>query len=161
MKGKSVFRESRELAFDAYCESGGNKAATLKKLEKEGLKLSRPTLDDWIEKFHFVDRLKENDLARQKAVENQMSFEEKLMSRLIDQLEAYNEWFKTKPDIDNKYNQAVYAQANLIKVMIELSRRLKPTDKLPEGQPKAGGLSDETLARIKEEIYGITPNKDA
>jgi len=151
-KGKSVFAESRELAFRSYKKCGGNVEATLRDLEKEGLNLSKPTFYEWIEKFNFKDRLKNADAENQKTAEIQVGFEQKMLKKLVAQLEKYEKYFDENPELDN---QATYAYTNLLKVLIEISRKLKPSEGLPGGPPKSVGLSDETLSRIKEEIYGI------
>jgi len=169
LKGKSVFAESRELAFTCYRKCGGNVEATLRELEKgsapegllprrEGLKLSKPTLYEWIEKFNFKDRLKNADAERQKIDDTRASFETKMFQKLIKQLEKYETYFDANPDLDN---QATYAYTNLLKVVVELSRKISASEGLPGGPAKSVGLSEETLARIKEEIYGIAPKKES
>jgi hypothetical protein len=55
--------------------------------------------------------------------------------------------------------QMVHALANLQRV-IDAEEKLKPLEDLPTDPEKATGLSEETLSRIKEEIYGIAPKKD-
>lgn len=54
--------------------------------------------------------------------------------------------------------QAIHALANLQRI-IEAEEKMKPIEDLPEDPGKAAGLSEETLARIKEEIYGIRTEK--
>lgn len=157
-KGKSVFIESRELAFQTYRECGGNKELTLRELEKKGLKLSKPTLYEWIEKFNFDGRLVKADAENQRTADLQESFEKKMMLKLVGQLEKYEKYFEENTDIDN---QATYAYTNLLKVIVEISRRLPAKEGLPEGQVKKTGLTEETLAKIKEELYGIHTNKNS
>jgi hypothetical protein len=155
-KGKSVFAESRELAFTCFRKCGGNVEATLRELEKEGLKLSKPTLYEWIEKFNFKERLKNCDAEKERIDDIRASFEKKMFGKLIKQLEKYETYFDANPDLDN---QATYAYTNLLKVVVELSRKISASEGLPGGPAKSVGLSEETLARIKEEIYGIVPKK--
>lgn len=50
--------------------------------------------------------------------------------------------------------QIVHALGTIQK-LIDAEEKLKPFEDLPEDPGKAAGLSDETLAKIKEEIYGI------
>jgi len=52
--------------------------------------------------------------------------------------------------------QVVHAVANIQKV-IDAEEKMKPLEDLPADIEKATKLSDETLAKIKEEVYGITP----
>jgi hypothetical protein len=51
-------------------------------------------------------------------------------------------------------HQVIYALANLQRI-IEAEEKMKPMEDLPADPAKATGLSEETLAKIKEEIYGI------
>ena len=50
--------------------------------------------------------------------------------------------------------QVVHALANLQRI-IDAEEKLKPVEDLPVDPEKKIGLSEETLAKIKEEIYGI------
>ena len=52
--------------------------------------------------------------------------------------------------------QVVHAVANIQRV-IDAEEKMKPLEDLPADIEKATKLSDETLAKIKEEVYGITP----
>jgi transposase len=52
--------------------------------------------------------------------------------------------------------QSIYALAGLQKI-IESEEKMKPIEELPADPEKGLGLSPETLAKIKEEIYGINP----
>ena len=47
----------------------------------------------------------------------------------------------------------------ILQKIIESEEEMKPLEDLPADPGKAIGLSDETLAKIKEEIYGIHANK--
>ncbi len=153
MKGKSVFAESRDLAFQTYRECGGNVEKTLRELEKKGLKLSKPTFYKWMEKFNFVERLSKADALTQETNDFNATFEARMLKKLITQLEKYEHYFEENPGLDT---QATYAYTNLLKIIIELSRKVKSPDELPAGPVKKAGLSEETLTRIKEELYGIT-----
>lgn len=147
MKGKSYIVENRELAFKVYCEEGGNIEATLRRLEKEGLKLSKPTFYAWTRKFNFEERLKNIDAVRQLVKDSQISFEERMMNDLMKQKDKYEAYFETISGIDN---QAQYAYTNIVKTIIELSRKLKPgkETKDPDEMKK---LAEEIL----ESEYGI------
>ncbi len=124
MKGKSADLELRELAFQLYYESGGNKELTLRKLEERGYTISKPTLYDWIEKFGFDERLtallKKNQDARDAKA---MSMEDLLLIELIKQKEKYEEYFKTleKGKVDT---QAMYAYTNILKTLLDLKTQL-------------------------------------
>lgn len=148
MKGKSFIAENRELAFRVYCEEGGNVEGTLRRLEKDhGLKLSKPTFYEWMKKFNFEERLKNIDAERQKANDNQISFEEKMMSDLMRQKEKYEAYFEALSGIDN---QAQYAYTNIVKTIIELSRKIKPAKEVKD-PAEMKRLADEIL----ESEYGI------
>jgi transposase len=50
--------------------------------------------------------------------------------------------------------QSIYALAGLQKI-IESEEKMKPMEELPEAPEKNLGLTEETLTRIKEELYGL------
>jgi len=54
--------------------------------------------------------------------------------------------------------QVVHALANIQRV-IDAEEKMKPLEDLPSDPEKSLGLSPETLAKIKEEIYGIQNTK--
>lgn len=56
--------------------------------------------------------------------------------------------------------QIIHALVNLQRT-IESEEKMKPIEDLPADPAKGLGLSEETLVRIKEEIYGISPKKEA
>jgi predicted nucleotide-binding protein (sugar kinase/HSP70/actin superfamily) len=123
MKGKSVFAESRELAFRCYQKCGGNVEATLRELEKEGLKLSKPTLYDWMEKFNFKARLKNADAVVQEAADIKQHYREKILADLKKQKERYDKFFEglAESQIDT---QATYAYNSLCKTISDIQRDL-------------------------------------
>lgn len=55
--------------------------------------------------------------------------------------------------------QAIYALAGLQRI-IESEEKLKPIEELPAEPEKNLGLSEETLKKIREEVYGIRETKD-
>ncbi len=148
MKGKSFIAENRELAFRKYCECGGNVELTLRELEKEGLKLSKKTFYEWMKKFNFEERRAKIDTERQKVNDSQISFEEKMLSDLLKQKEKYETYFDSINLIDN---QAQFAYANIIKTIIDLSRKMKPKEKEIKDPAEMKRLADEIL----ENEYGI------
>jgi len=121
MKGKSVFTESRELAFRSYKRCGGNVEATLRELEKEGLKLSKPTLYDWIEKFHFKDRLTKSDALVREAEDIREHYREKILTDLKKHKERYDKYFESlgETQVDT---QATYAYNSLCKTISDIQR---------------------------------------
>jgi len=131
MKGKSFITENRELAFRVFCACGGNVEMTLRELKKQGLELSRPTMDEWIEKFNFIDRRLKVDMERQKSTDNQISFEERMMSDLLKQKEKYEKYFESITGIDN---QAQFAYSSLLKTIMDIKSKL--------GSDKAGLFID-------------------
>jgi hypothetical protein len=120
VKGKSYIAENRELAFSVYCAQGGNVEASLRELEKQGLKLSKPTFNEWREKFRFDERLQAIDREKEKAADNQLSFEDRMLNALQAQKEKYERYFEKNEKLDH---QAQYAFAGLIKTMMEIRER--------------------------------------
>ncbi len=147
-KGKSVFAESRELAFRCYQKCGGNKAATLRELEKEGLKLSRPTLDEWIERFNFKERLKDADAVTQEAADIKQHYREKILADLKKQKERYDKFFANMAEnqIDT---QATYAYNSLCKTISDIQRDL---DAKPDLYRMAPLVMDEFVQFVKKVV---------
>ena len=145
-KGKAV-RENIDLAFDVYCTHGGNESRTLIELERRGFRLQRATLRDWIKKYRFKERRAEVEAERQTAGDSQLSFEQKMLRKLIKQIEKYERYFETT-DIDN---QAMYAYTNLLKTVVELSRKVKAKETDPEEFKKKA-------EEILESEFGIKRN---
>ncbi|MDA8087813.1 MAG: hypothetical protein M0Z75_14070 [Nitrospiraceae bacterium] len=137
-KGKNT-PENIELAFEVFRANGGNKVRTIADLGSRGLRISRLTLDRWAKQNSFYDRLVTGD--------SRFSFEERMMLKLVAQIEKYEKYFDAKTELDN---QAVHAYTNLLKTVIELSRKLKLKEKksTPE-QLKA------EAEKILEAEYGI------
>jgi hypothetical protein len=123
MKGKSFIAENRELAFKIYSQCGGNVELCLRELAKEGLKISKPTLYDWMEKFNFEDRRTRADAEKQKASDCQIGLEDRMLADLIKQKEKYERYFNSLSDtvIDN---QAQFAYASIVKTVIDIRARL-------------------------------------
>ncbi|MDA8155578.1 MAG: hypothetical protein M0Z52_03860 [Actinomycetota bacterium] len=146
-KGKAI-RQNIEMAYGVYCLLGGNVAKTQKELEKRGLKLSRPSLDKWIKDYRFEERMKQADAERQEAEDCQLSLEQKMMKKLLRQIERYEEYLDSLP-INQMDHQATYALTNLYKTVVELSRKAKGVD----------AKSPATLRKKADEImraeYGI------
>lgn len=59
-----------------------------------------------------------------------------------------------KKAMDSTDPQMVHALANLQRV-IDAEEKMKPLEDLPADPGKATGLSEETLRKIREEVYGI------
>jgi len=147
VSGRKAIEKNKDLAFDVYRQMGGNTEGTLRELKKRGLSLTKKTFNDWRKKFRFDERLKEADLERQRAEDSQLSFEEKMMLKLLAQIEKYERYFDSKSGIDN---QAVYAYTNLLKTVIELSRKMKP-----KKQKKDLAEMQREAREILEAEYGI------
>ncbi len=131
--------ENIELAFEVFRASGGNKGRTIAELARRGLRISRPTLDRWAKQHSFGDRLMTGD--------SSFSFEERMMLKLVAQIENYEKYFGTQKDLDH---QAVHAYSNLLKTVIELFRKLN----LKEKKSTPGELKAEA-EKILEAEYGI------
>jgi len=153
MKGKSVFAESRELAFRCYQKCGGNVEATLRELEKEGLKLSKPTLYEWMEKFNFKERLKNADAVAQEASDAKMQYREKILLDLKKQKERYDVYFDSiAPQVDN---QAQYAYDNLVKTICDIQKAI---DEKPDLYRMAPIVMDEFVRFVKK-VVKETPSQ--
>ena len=146
-KGKAV-KANIEMAYGIYCMMGGNVSRTLTELEKRGLKLSRPTMDRWIKEYRFAERMEKADAERQKADDSQLTFEQAMMKKLVAQIEKYEVYLEGAPGIDN---QATYAYTNLLKTVVELSRKVKPA----KTEKDAAKLKKEANAILESE-YGIS-----
>jgi hypothetical protein len=146
MKGKAV-RENIDLAFDVYCAMGGIVEKALVELERRGLRLAKSTFYDWMEKYDFERRRVQLEMERQEIRDSQLSFEESMLRDLLKQKKKYEQYFEGIQGVDN---QASFAYANIIKTVIELSRKIKP-----RGEEK----DPEELRRMADEIlemeYGI------
>ena len=147
-KGKSVFAESRELAWTCYHKCGGNVEATLRELEKEGLKLSKPTLYEWIEKFNFKERLKNCDAVAQEASDAKMQYREKILLDLKKQKVRYDKFFDSLSEgqIDT---QATYAYNSLCKTISDIQRDL---DSKPDLYRMAPLVMDEFVRFTKKTV---------
>lgn len=152
MKGKSYITENRELAFKRYCENGGNIEGTLRSLAKDGLKLSKPTFYDWQKKYNFEERRTKVDMERQKARENQISFEDKILNDLVKQKEKYEEYFETNKLLDN---QATYAYTGIIKTIIDVKKKLAVSDVVKKAETDKAMTKEELLKMLKEDVYGL------
>ncbi len=126
-KGKAV-RENTRLAYDIYSEMGGNVAKTLRELGKRGLKLSRPTLDEWIVKFNYKERLAKADKESREAQDCKLSLEQRVMKKLFKQIDKYEAYLDALDGVDN---QAVFAYMHLLKTVVEVSRKGKVNTKDP------------------------------
>lgn len=122
-RGKAI-RENVELAFDIYCDQGGNKERTLVELEKRGLSLTKKTLYRWIKRYRFEERRLEVDAERQRLQDSQMSFEEKMLKALTDQKEKYETYFTSSAEPGKPPDtQAMHAYTNLVKTIHEIRTR--------------------------------------
>ena len=152
MKGKSFIAENRELAFKRYCENGGNIEGTLRVLEKDGLKLSKPTFYEWLKKYNFEERRLKVDIERQKARDSQISFEEKMLNDLVRQKDKYEKYFDANDGLDN---QATYAYTGIIKTIIDVKKKLAVSDVVKRAEADKALTKEELLKMIKEDIYGL------
>lgn len=147
-RGKSVFAESRQLAFDIYKKCGGNVEAALRDLEKEGLKLSKPALYEWIEKFNFKDRLKNADAVTHEAADIKRQYREKILIDLKKQKDRYDKYFESlgENQIDT---QATYAFNSLCKTISEVQ---KDIDSRPDLFRMAPLVMDEFVKFVKKAV---------
>ncbi len=148
MKGKSVFAESRELVFQCYRKTGGNVEAALRECEKEGLKLSKPTFYDWIEKFNFKKRLENADAIVTEANDEKMHYREKILVDLKKQKTRYDTFFEglAPGQIDT---QATYAYNSLCKTISDVQKDL---DSRPDLFRMAPVVMDEFVKFVKKTV---------
>jgi flagellar biosynthesis/type III secretory pathway protein FliH len=148
MKGKSVFAESRELAFQCYRKTGGNVEAALRECEKEGLKLSKPTFYDWMEKYNFKERLKNADAVVGEAKDLDAHYREKILLDLKKQKERYDAYFETlsAAQVDT---QATYAYNSLCKTISDVQKDL---DARPELYRMAPLVMDAFVQFVKQTV---------
>lgn len=138
--GRKVYsNDNIQMAFEVFCAQGGNKVRTHDELGRRGLRITRRTLDRWARQNSFYER--------RMAEDSRFSFEERMMLKLVGQIDKYEKYLDTKNEMDN---QAVHAYTNLLKTVIELSRKLKLKDK--KSTPEE--LKHEA-EKILEAEYGI------
>jgi len=132
--------ENRELAFAVYTLFGGrNIHRILIRLEHvHGLSLSARTLYKWKDEGNWDGRLGRAGAAGKcPPMREVLTFEERLLSRVMGLLEKYERHFETNDAVRDA--QAAYAYTNLLRAAMELSRRMKfwetkgPVDGLPPG----------------------------
>ncbi len=161
-KGKAI-RENVELAFDVYCETGGDKSRTVEILKKKhGLSISRKTLYNWIKAKRFDERRIEVDAQRQanrKAVVTAwVSAVHGLLKvmamydKYIDSPEFFNA--KGRPD-----NNAVYAYSGVLGQLRLYLRKLEYI-KGDESEDEsirqiAKGITDNMADDIRNKILGV------
>jgi hypothetical protein len=142
--------ENKEAVFLIYREFGGKQVPKIIEAANKrlGLRLSAPTLYAWEKEGGWAERMKAADKELAKARDFQGSFEERMMIKLALQIEKYERYFECL-EAGRMDNQAMYAYTNLLKTVVELSRKVKvKTKKDPEELRRA---ADEIL---KSE-YGI------
>ena len=134
----------REYSFDIV-ETGENLYIYKQKTYEEISKITGVpvvTIQRWSEKYEWRNKKLEQ-------VKQRVSYRRDLYM-LRDAM--------LKKAMDSTDPQAIHALANLQRV-IDAEEKMKPMEELPADIEKATGLSEETLSRIKEEIYGIRAAK--
>ncbi len=146
-KGKSFLAENRQMAFDVYCELGGNVEGARRELKRRGLSLSRATFDEWKDKGDFKGRMLKLDAERQKAADDRRTLEQRMVQKLVVQIDKYEAYLEGLAP-GTMDNQAVYAYTNLLKTIIGLSRK---------GEMRQVSPADiqEEAEKILEAEYGI------
>ncbi len=128
MKGKSLIAENLELAFQTWRASGQSVGQTIRTLKTEhDFAVSRPTLYEWIEKYHWKERAAMAEAEERQAKDANLSGEEKMLAALVTQKERYEKYFANlgydkngRPEIDT---QATYAYNNLIASLVSIRQR--------------------------------------
>ena len=137
-------KEKKEYSFDVV-ETGENLYIYKQKTYEEISKITGVpvvTIQRWSEKYEWRNKKLEQ-------VKQRISYRRDLYV-LRDAM--------LKKAMDSTDPQAVHALANLQRI-IDAEEKMKPMEELPADIEKATGLSEETLFRIKEEIYGIRAAK--
>ena len=147
-RGRSVFMEAKNLAFEIYAACGGNVEMTLRELEKKDLRVSKPTFYEWMEKLNFKKRLEEQDAAKAKGDDEKLHYREKILRDLRKQKERYDKFFEslTEGQIDT---QATYAYNSLCKTISEIQRDL---DSRPDLFRMAPLVMGEFVQFVKKEV---------
>jgi len=153
MAGKSFIAENREMAFKVWRECGQNMEMTLRELRsKHELKISKPTLYAWRDKYDWAGRAARAEAEEQKA-DVELNFEEKMIADLITQKEKYEAYFVTIGNVPD--NQATYAYTGIIKAIIDVRKKLKVSDVVKKAENDKKMSKDELLKLIREEVYGL------
>jgi len=137
-------KEKKEYSFDVV-ETGENLYIYKQKTYEEISKITGVpvvTIQRWSEKYEWRNKKLEQ-------VKQRVGYRRDLYM-LRDAM--------LKKAMDSTDPQAIHALANLQRV-IDAEEKMKPMEELPADIEKAMGLSEETLSRIKEEIYGIRAAK--
>jgi len=137
-------KEKKEYSFDVV-ETGENLYIYKQKTYEEISKITGVpvvTIQRWSEKYEWRNKKLEQ-------VKQRVGYRRDLYM-LRDAM--------LKKAMDSTDPQAIHALANLQRV-IDAEEKMKPMEELPADIEKATGLSEETLSRIKEEIYGIRAAK--
>lgn len=133
--------EQKDLAFDIYCQTGGNISLTKKQLLKEGIKIHLQTLKawsvekdlnnrDWEERREEIRKrsivLSDRNLAERqsKTIENLMDMEDYLISQLK------NAKTGTSSDIANAYLRVISKRDEMLGIDMASQKAKEAVDKL-------------------------------
>jgi hypothetical protein len=149
-KGKGI-RRNVDLAFDVYCETGGDVAATIRELaSRHGLTVSRPTFYDWAKAHSFDARRVGVDARRQADREALLTARARMVRGLLDRMEQYEAYMASqggKPD-----HMAQFAYNGIVGQLRLLVRKFEYEDV----EETAPAEDVKVKARdILKEIYGI------
>lgn len=152
--GKSFRIEAQEKAFELYRRLGGNMSAVHKQLNKDGHRISLPTLYDWKKEFKWDDRMARADA---KAGLEDLPLEQKILHALIAQKEKYERYLDSITGVDN---QAQFAYTNILKTIIDVKRKLNVSDVVKKAGADKAMTKEELLRLIKEDIYGLDEKQE-
>ncbi len=86
---------------------------------------------------------------RKKAAEDRMGFEQRMVQKLVAQIEKYERYFESREDMGRPMDHpAANAYANLLKTVIALTRK-------QENGISTDGQMREEMERVLEAEYGI------
>lgn len=113
----SAKAEARDIAYRTWCECGQNLSETERRLNQNGLPVTRQTLAEWREKYDWPGRAARTEASCKERKE--ATSDEAILSSLLMQKERYEEYFTSlqKGQVDN---QALYAYSALLKTLVEL-----------------------------------------
>ncbi len=116
----SAKAEARDLAYRTWCESGQNLSETERKLNRDGLPVTRQTLAEWREKYDWPGRAARAECAE--ADKAAALTDDALILALLAQKKRYEDYFESlvRGQIDN---QALYAYSNILKTLVDFSNK--------------------------------------
>jgi hypothetical protein len=148
----SIIAENIETAFESYRVCGGNISEAVKRIKKNGLKVSATTLTDWAKRYGWKERMERGDsqtVALQRFINDP---QKTLLSELLTQAEAYKKFLSSGHGHDP---QTVYAWLSCLRLAWQVMK------KIPETETKLSAEGwQEMVDNIMLSEYGIDRRKE-